>query len=58
MKLEDCFVGQKVGLHHDGEVLTGVIEYLNGIVATVYLSGIGSGNEINVKYLLGVVYEN
>lgn len=55
MKLEDCFVGQKVGLHYDGEVLTGVVESLDGNVATVYLSGLGSGNEVNVKYLLGVI---
>lgn len=55
MKLEDCFVGQKIGLHYGGEVLTGVIEHLDGDIATVYLSGLGSGNEVNVKYLLGVV---
>lgn len=55
MKLEDCFVGQKIGLHCDGEVLTGVVESLDGSIATVYLSGLGSGNEVNVKYLLGVV---
>lgn len=55
MKLEDCFVGQKVGLHYDGEALTGFIESLDGDIATVYLSGLGSGNEVNVKYLLGVV---
>lgn len=55
MKLKGCFVGQKVGLHYDGEVLTGVIESLEGNIATVYLSGLGSGNEVNVKYLLGVV---
>lgn len=58
MKLEDCFVGQKVGLHYDGEVLTGVIESLDGNIATVYLSGMDSGNEVNVKYLLGVVSQN
>lgn len=55
LKLEDCFVGQKVGLHYDGEVLTGVIEPLDGNIATVYLSGLGSDNKVNVKYLLGVV---
>ena len=59
MKLKDCFVGQKVGLYYDGEVLTGTIESLDGDIATVYLSGLGGGNEVNVKYLLGVVkYEN
>lgn len=58
MKLEDCFVGQKIGLHYDGEVLTGVIESLEDSIATVYLSGLGSGNEVNVKYLLGVVSQN
>lgn len=57
MKLEDCFVGQKVGLHYDGEVLTGFIEHLDGNIANVYLSGLGSGNEVNVKYLLGVIKE-
>jgi len=55
LKLKDCFVGQKVGLQYDGEVLTGVIEHLDGNIATVYLSGLGSGNKVNVKYLLGVV---
>ena len=55
MKLEDCFVGQNVGLYYNGEVLTGVIESLDGNIATVYLTGLGSGNEVNVKYLLGVV---
>ena len=55
MKLKDCFVGQNVGLYYDGEVLTGAIESLNGDIATVYLSGLGGGNTINVKYLLGVV---
>lgn len=59
LKLKDCFVGQKVGLHYDGKVLTGVIEQLKGNIATVYLSGLGGGNEINVKYLLGVIkHEN
>ena len=55
MKLEDCYIGQKVGIHYEGEVLTGVIESLDGNIATVYLSGLGGGNEVNVKYLLGVV---
>lgn len=58
MKLKDCFVGQNVGLYHHGEVLTGVIESLDGNIATVYLGGLGSGNEVNVKYLLGVVSQN
>ena len=39
MNIKDCFVGQKVGLHYDGKVLTGVIEQLDGNIATVYLSG-------------------
>lgn len=55
MKLKDCFVGQNVGLYHKGFVLTGVIEYLDGEIASVKLNG-DSGNKINVKYLLGVVY--
>lgn len=56
MKLKDCFVGQKVGLHYDGQVLTGIVEHLDGDIATVYLSRWGGGgNKINVKYLLGVM---
>ena len=55
MKLKDCYIGQNVGLHHHGEVLTGYIESLDSNIATVYLSGLGSSNEVNVKYLLGVV---
>lgn len=55
MKIKDCYIGQKVGIYYEGEALTGVIEHLDGVIATVYLTGIGSGNEINVKYLLGVV---
>lgn len=55
MKLKDCYIGQKVGLYHKGFVLTGVIESLDGEIASVYLSDLGSGNEVDVKHLLGVV---
>ena len=54
MKLKDCFIGQKVGLYHKGFVLTGVVESLNGEIASVKING-DSGNKVNVKYLLGVV---
>ena len=54
MKIQDCYIGQKVGFNYQDEVFTGVIKSLNGCVATI-CSLEHEDSEINVKYLLGVL---
>lgn len=54
MKLQDCYIGQKVGFTYQDEVFTGVIKSLNGNVAVI-TSDEHEDSEINVKYLLGVL---
>lgn len=54
MKIQDCYIGQKVGFTYQQEVFTGVIKSLNGSVATI-CSNDHDDSEINVKYLLGVM---
>lgn len=54
MKIQDCYIGQKVGFHYQDEVFTGVIKSLNGSVAVIS-SNEHEDSEINVKYLLGVM---
>lgn len=54
MKIQDCYIGQKVGFNYQQEVFTGVIKSLNGSVATIS-SNEHEDSEINVKYLLGVI---
>ena len=54
LKIQDCYIGQKVGFNYQQEVFTGVIKSLNGSVATIS-SNEHEDSEINVKYLLGVI---
>ena len=54
MKIQDCYIGQKVGFYYQEEVFVGVIKSLNGSVATI-CSSEHEDSEINVKYLLGVL---
>ena len=54
MKIQDCYIGQKVGFTYQDEVFTGVIKILNGNVAVISSSE-HEDSEINVKYLLGVL---
>ena len=54
MKIQDCYIGQKVGFTYQDEVFTGVIKSLNGSVAAI-TSDEHEDSEINVKYLLGAV---
>ena len=54
MKIQDCYIGQKVGFTYQEEVFTGVIKSSNGSVAVIS-SDEHEDSEINVKYLLGVV---
>ena len=54
MKIQDCYIGQKVGFHYQEEVFVGVIKSLNGSVAII-CSNEHEDSEINVKYLLGVI---
>ena len=54
MKIQDCYIGQKVGFTYQDEVFTGVIKSLNGNVAVITYDE-HEDSEINVKYLLGVV---
>lgn len=54
MKIQDCYIGQKVGFNYQEEVFTGVIKSLSGSVATVCSNG-REDSEINVKYLLGLL---
>lgn len=54
MKIQDCYIGQKVGFTYEGEVFTGIIKSLNGSVAVIILDE-HEDSEVSVKYLLGVV---
>ena len=54
MKIQDCYIGQKVGFYYYEEVFVGVIKSLNGSVATI-CSSEHEDSEINVKYLLVVL---
>ena len=54
LKIQDCYIGQKVGFTYQEEVFIGVIKSLNGSVATI-CSNEHEDSEINVKYLLGVL---
>lgn len=54
MKIQDCYIGQKVGFTYQDEVFTGVIKSLNGSVAVIS-SDEHEDSEINVKYLLGLL---
>lgn len=54
MKIQDCYIGQKVGFTYQEEVFVGVIKSLNGSVATI-CSNEHEDSEVNVKYLLGVL---
>ena len=54
MKIQDCYIGQKVGLTYQDEVFTGVVKSLNGNVAVI-TSDEHEDSEINVKYLLGLL---
>jgi hypothetical protein len=59
MKINDCFVGQKVGYNSYGLVFTGEIkslsEYSEGYFATVDFNGVEGESEVDIEYLLGVV---
>lgn len=54
MKIQDCYIGQKVGFTYQEEVFTGIIKSLDGSVATV-CSDEHEDSEISVKYLLGAL---
>lgn len=54
MKIQDCFIGQKVGFHYQDEVFTGVIKSLNGSIAVI-TSEEHEDSEVSVKYLLGLL---
>lgn len=54
MKIQDCYIGQKVGFAYQDEVFTGVIKGLNGNVAVIG-SDEHEDSEVSVKYLLGVI---
>lgn len=54
MKIQDCYIGQKVGFTYQEEVFTGVIKSLSGSVAVIS-SDEHEDSEINVKYLLGLL---
>ena len=54
MKIQDCFIGQKVGFHYQDEVFTGVIKSLNGSIAVI-TSEEHEDSEVNLKYLLGLL---
>ena len=54
MKIQDCYIGQKVGFTYQDEVFVGVIKSLNDSIAVVS-SNDHEDSEINVKYLLGVM---
>lgn len=54
MKIQDCYVGQKVGFTYQDEVFTGVIKSLSGSVAVIS-SDEHEDSEVSVKYLLGAL---
>ena len=54
MKIQDCYIGQKVGFNYQDEVFTGVIKGLNGSIAVI-TSEEREDSEINVRYLLGLL---
>lgn len=54
LKIQDCYIGQKVGFTYQEEVFVGVIKSLNDSIATIS-SNEHEDSEINVKYLLGVL---
>lgn len=54
LKIQDCYIGQKVGFTYQDEVFTGVIKSLNDNVAVI-TSNEHEDSEINVKYLLGLL---
>lgn len=54
MKIQDCYIGQKVGFTYQDEVFIGVIKSLNGNVAVIS-SDEHEDSEVSVKYLLGAL---
>ena len=54
MNIKDCYIGQKVGLSHEGEVITGVVANIDGNVIDVDSKDY-EDLQVNVKRLLGVV---
>ena len=54
MKIQDCYIGQKVGFTYQDEVFIGIIKSLNGSVAVIS-SDEHEDSEVSVKYLLGLL---
>lgn len=54
MKIQDCYIGQKVGFTYEGDVNSGFVNSINGDYISLDHKDYDSV-EVNVKHLLGVL---